>query len=91
VHGVAPRIDGGLVRIEASWRDGRFRLVVSNPLPAQETAVSGGTRQGLNNVKARLAALFGPDASLSVERRHGRHFTCLRYPCFSLTQEARAI
>lgn len=91
VHGVAPRIDGGLVCIEASWRDGRFRLVVSNPLPAQETAVSGGTRQGLNNVKARLAALFGPDASLSVERRHGRHFTCLRYPCFSLTQEARAI
>ncbi|MEK1908359.1 MAG: hypothetical protein AAAB13_21500, partial [Pseudomonas sp.] len=27
----------------------------------------------------------------SVDRRDGRHFTCLRYPCARLTQEARAI
>lgn len=91
IHGVAPRIDGGLVRIEASCRDGRFEMQVSNPLPESGSPVSRGTQQGLANIEARLAALFGPDASLSVERRHGRHFTCLRYPCFSLTQEARAI
>ncbi|HFH3677162.1 TPA: hypothetical protein ACGJ0E_002976, partial [Pseudomonas aeruginosa] len=27
-------------------------------------------------------------ASLSVERRDGRHYTCLRYPCARLMQEA---
>ena len=91
IHGVAPRIDGGLVRIEAQWRAGRFELQVSNPLAEPEMPASRGTRQGLANIAARLTALFGPDASLSVERRNGRHFTCLRYPCFSLTQEARAL
>jgi two-component system sensor histidine kinase AlgZ len=91
IHGVAPRIEGGLVCIEASWREGRFQLQVSNPLPGQESVASRGTQQGLANIGARLTALFGSDASLSVERRNGRHFTCLRYPCFSLTQEARAL
>ena len=91
VHGVAPRMDGGVERIEATWRQGRFELRVSNPLPERESPASRGTQQGLANIEARLTALFGPDASLSVERRHGRHVTCLRYPCFSLTQEARAI
>ncbi|MEK1838217.1 MAG: sensor histidine kinase, partial [Pseudomonas sp.] len=37
------------------------------------------------------AALFGPRASLSVDRGDGRHFTCLRYPCARLTQESSAI
>lgn len=91
IHGVAPRIEGGLVRIEAQWRAGRFELQVSNPLAEREVPASRGTQQGLANIRGRLTALFGPDASLSVERRNGRHFTCLRYPCFSLTQEARAI
>ena len=31
---------------------------------------------------------FGPRASLSVERRDGCHFTCLRYPCVRPKQEA---
>lgn len=91
VHGVALRVEGGLVRIEASWQEGIFRLRVSNPLPTSEPPVSRGARQGLANIEARLTALFGSGASLSVERRHGRHSTCLRYPCFSLTQEARAL
>ncbi|HEY6610043.1 MAG TPA: sensor histidine kinase, partial [Pseudomonas sp.] len=41
-------------------------------------------------IQARLAALFGPEAGLNIERRDGRHFTCLRYACARPTQEARA-
>ena len=92
IYGIQPRIEGGLVRIEADYRDGVFQLCVSNPF--QEVAdqqPSRGTHQALVNIDARLAALFGPGASLSVDRRDGRHFTCLRYPCSRLMQEARAI
>ncbi|CAI8939583.1 hypothetical protein EMIT0P12_50303 [Pseudomonas sp. IT-P12] len=43
------------------------------------------------NLAVGLAALFGPRASLSVDRGDGRHFTCLRYPFARLTQESSAI
>ncbi|MBC9252782.1 alginate O-acetyltransferase [Pseudomonas alcaligenes] len=92
IYGIQPRIEGGLVRVEAQYADGVFQLCVSNPYEAgAEQQPSRGTHQALVNIDARLAALFGPRASLSVDRRDGRHFTCLRYPCARLTQEARAI
>jgi two-component system, LytTR family, sensor histidine kinase AlgZ len=92
IHGIAPRIDGGVVRVEGDYKEGVFVLCISNPYDeALQTQASGGTQQALVNIGARLAALFGPRASLSVDRRDGRHFTCLRYPCARLTQESSAI
>ncbi|WP_313517213.1 sensor histidine kinase [Pseudomonas sp.] len=92
IYGVQPRIEGGLVCIEAEYEAGVFTLRVSNPYEEiADAKPSRGTRQALVNIEARITALFGPRASLSVERRDGRHFTCLRYPCARLTQEARAI
>jgi len=92
IYGIQPRIEGGVVRVEASYKDGVFQLCVSSPYDDNaEHKPSRGTRQALVNIDARLAALFGSRASLSVDRRDGRHFTCLRYPCARLTQEARAI
>jgi len=92
IYGIAPRIEGGLVRVEANYREGVFQLCVSNPYQQlDEEPPSNGTHQALSNIDARLVALFGPRASLSVERRDGRHFTCLRYPCARPKQEARAL
>ena len=92
VHGIAPLIEGGVVSVEADYQGGEFILIISNPYDeVAATRASGGTQQALANIGARLAALFGPRASLSVNRRDGRHFTCLRYPCARLTQESSAI
>ena len=89
IHGIQPRIEGGLVRVEGRYRDGIFELCVSNPYdPEAQTKPSRGTRQALHNIEARLTAIFGVQARLIVECRDGRHFTCLRYPCASLPQEA---
>lgn len=89
IYGIQPRVEGGLVQVEAVYREGVFQLCVSNPYDeALESPPSKGTRQALHNIDARLGALFGPKASLSVERRDGRHYTCLRYPCARLMQEA---
>ena len=92
IHGIQPRIEGGMVGVTAQYADGVFHLQVSNPF--DETAQvqpSRGTRQGLHNIDARLTALFGAAASLSVERREGCHYTCLSYPCARQKQEARSI
>ncbi len=92
IYGIAPRVEGGVVTVEADYREGEFILRVSNPYEEVATRqTSNGTQQALTNIGARITALFGPYASLSVERRDGRHYTCLRYPCARLTQEARAI
>ena len=92
IYGIAPRIEGGVVTVEASYHQGVFVLCVSNPYDdVAQRQTSRGTQQALANIGGRITALFGPLASLSVERRDGRHFTCLRYPCARLTQEARAI
>ena len=92
IHGIAPRIEGGVVSVQASYKGGEFILCISNPYDeAVSRPVSGGTQQALINIGARLTALFGPRASLTVDRRDGRHFTCLRYPCARLTQESSAL
>lgn len=92
IHGIQPRIEGGLVCVKADYTDGVLNLEVSNPFDeAAQAQPSRGTRQALHNIDARLTALFGPAASLSVERRNARHYTCLRYPCATQQQEARTI
>lgn len=92
IHGIQPRIEGGVVSVAARYVEGVFHLEVSNPFDETADAVpSRGTQQALHNIDARLTALFGPAASLSVERRNARHYTCLRYPCATQKQEARSI
>ena len=91
IHGIQPRIEGGLIQVSAHYRDGVFELQVSNPFdPRPDAAPSRGTRHGLQNIEARLTALFGPQARLSVESSDGKYSICLRYPCARPTQEARA-
>ncbi len=62
-HGIAQRIDGGLVRIEAERRGPELRIVISNPRDADSPGRRG-TGIGLQNVKRRLAALHGDEAEL---------------------------
>jgi len=89
IHGIQPRVDGGLVSIKAHYLNGEFELCVSNPYAdSEQQQPSRGTRQALQNIEARLVAIFGSRASLRSERRDGRHFSCLSYPCASLPQEA---
>ncbi|SEP61831.1 MULTISPECIES: sensor histidine kinase [Pseudomonas] len=91
IYGIAPRIEGGCVVVEATYVAGIFELSMSNPFDEQaeqHPRPPKGTKQALTNIESRLTALFGPGASLKIERRDQRHITCLRYPCERLTQEA---
>jgi len=64
-HGIATRLEGGIVQIEASRLGERAVIVVSNPRDTD-----GGRRGlgfGLDIVRRRLAASFGDRAALAIE------------------------
>lgn len=64
-HGTGAKIGGGTVRIEAERAGGALRLAVVDDgpgFPPRHTE-----RTGLGNLRARLAALYGDAASLTVE------------------------
>jgi len=67
-HAVAPRREGGEIRIAAAASDGHVTLEVADDGPgfSLETIPPG---HGLDNLVARLAALFGPAARLEVLER----------------------
>ncbi len=69
-HGVAGLVDGGLVRIAARRTGGQLRVTVENPVdPEAPAAVGEGV--GLANVRGRLAAAYGEDASVAARREGG--------------------
>jgi LytS/YehU family sensor histidine kinase len=71
-HGIARRVDGGEVRIEARLAGSRLVLAVENPREPEEGPRSGGGI-GLANVRRRLRLLYGGEARLSV-RAQGERF-----------------
>lgn len=62
-HGIAQRLEGGEVRIEAERAGAELRIVITNPRDADAPA-SRGTGIGIQNVKRRLAALHGEEGEL---------------------------
>jgi LytS/YehU family sensor histidine kinase len=68
-HGVAPRRDGGWLRVGAACPGGRLRVVVEDDGPgACEEEILASPRLGLRLLRDRLAVIFGDDARLAFER-----------------------
>ncbi len=80
-HGLGNR--AGTLALRAFARDGRLHLAVED-FPAQDDTPrptpSPGTGIGLSNTRARLAALYGNAASVSLEDRGGSRVTEVRLP-----------
>ncbi|MBV8037022.1 sensor histidine kinase [Roseateles sp.] len=56
-HGLRPRDDGGLLRVQALAHDGWLHLAVRNPVPATPSKETG-LGLGLRNLRERLAAQY---------------------------------
>ncbi len=69
-HGIARRVDGGEIVVEAVIADSALRLTVTNPgrLDARPAAHHS-TGIGLQNARERLRHLCGEHASLRLEQR----------------------
>jgi len=67
-HGIGQRAAAGQIRIRAARADGKLALEVRDDGPGLPAAGAGeGHGIGLANTRARLAQLYGDDASLAVE------------------------
>jgi two-component system, LytTR family, sensor kinase len=68
-HGIAPRVEGGMITIKASVHAGKLRIEVRDDgVGLGETSTREGFGLGLSNVRKRLAQLY-PDAhSFQLER-----------------------
>ena len=65
-HGLEPKIEGGRIDVSAA-RDGvHLRLTVRDTGLGLDAPASHGTGFGLDNIRQRLLALYGPDASLTL-------------------------
>ena len=79
VRGIATLVAGGTVTIEAGADDAGLRVVVSNPYDPAAGQRSG-EGLGLANVRARLAAAYGPGGELDVRAEGGVFRVELRLP-----------
>ena len=64
-HGIAHVLEGGVIRVRAERRDGVLRVVAENPCDPDRPR-SRGAGVGLANVRERLRALHGAEATLNT-------------------------
>jgi sensor histidine kinase YesM len=77
-HGIATRVDGGAVVVRGEIAAGVVRLTVVND--RGEGAGEPGTGEGLDNVRRRLQAAFGPDSAVALIHEHGHTEARLSFP-----------
>ncbi len=78
-HGVADRVDGGTIVVEAAREGGRLLIVVENPLD-EEAPSRRGSGLGLENVRRRLDAHGAREARLDAVRDGERFRVTLTLP-----------
>jgi len=87
-HGIQPRPEGGVVRIEISARGEFVYLMVQNPKPEQDQRRHRGNRMALANIQSRLQALFGEPAVLKNSHQHETYTVTLRLPRRTTSQQS---
>lgn len=70
-HGVAHVLEGGLVTIASTCSEARLTIVVQNPADPDRPRKTG-TGLGLANVRSRLRAVHGSDASVHWTEQAGQ-------------------
>ncbi len=83
-HGIENLLDGGEVTVEGSTAGGILLLTVRNPLPLDGSLHSaperGGMGLALDNIRERLALLYGAAASITAGRDGDEFAVQLRIP-----------
>jgi LytS/YehU family sensor histidine kinase len=79
IHGIAGRLEGGVIRMDISRRNGSLSIAIENP--RDEDAPANAVRGvGLDNVRRRLTVMFGRGARLETHAGPGSFRTQLDLP-----------
>ena len=85
-HGIAPRRDGGTIRLSGSCAAGELCIVVDNPVPSGDVALDDdeddghGHGHGLDSVRRRIAYQYGERGRLDIESGPERFVVTVRLP-----------
>ena len=69
-HGVAPLVEGGMIRIQSTLHDGQLRISIQNSATSgvgAEAAGKGVHGIGLSNTEERLKTLYGTDYKFALQ------------------------
>lgn len=78
-HGIQPLPEGGTIGVKLWLDDDQVHVEISNPV-SLEPARTAGNRMALNNIRSRLAVLYGNRADLETSVFDGRYVTRLHLP-----------
>ncbi|WP_404367620.1 sensor histidine kinase [Marinobacter sp.] len=79
-HGIQPRPEGGSVSILGYRKGESVYLMVQNPRPEKDQKNHEGNRMALDNIQARLSALFGEPGVLKHSQQNDTYTVTLRLP-----------
>ena len=79
-HGIQPLPEGGEVSVKIQGLEGKLVAEISNPLPGGDYSHEPGNRMALDNIKRRLQAIYGSEASIVSIRGENSFTTTISYP-----------
>ncbi len=79
-HGIQPLPGGGRVAVRVALEAGRCILQVRNPVAINGGGATSGHQIALENIKARMQALYGDQASVVVQRKAGSFCIDISFP-----------
>ena len=73
-HGVQPLPEGGTITVKMWTDEDNLRVTITNPLPpAQAQTHAEGNKMALDNIRSRLAVLYGDKAELKTGASDGEY------------------
>lgn len=81
-HGIQPLKEGGRIQLSAGCNGKQIYFEITNPVgnPQEMHSEYKGNGIALENIKHRLMAYYGTNASLKTEQEHDRFKVSVRYP-----------
>lgn len=82
-HGIQPLPEGGVIEVDMRYEQGEVRIEMRNPVPGEDhqgNRHTAGNRMAVQNIRSRLAVLYGDRAQLEGGVVDGTYITQLRYP-----------
>jgi two-component system, LytTR family, sensor kinase len=90
-HGLATKVDGGMVRVRSHLADGRLHIVVEDDgvgIPEARLATLFEQGIGVSNVNERMKVLYGPDYRMWIDSKPGEGTrTGIEIPDIQLSSE----
>lgn len=79
-HGIEPLSDGGVILVSGKREKKQLQIRIENPCQPQRTIMNSGHHMAQQNIRERLASLYGKQAELKVEAYADRYVVEVHLP-----------